>query len=211
MTVCPSSASALCVLPRPRILLLDRDGTLIDDRHYLSDPDGVTLLPGVGEALARLTALGCRLFMVSNQSGVGRGFFPESLVRACQARLDELLAAHHVRLEDAVWCPHAPEEGCACRKPAPGLWRLLAERYNLRAEDAWMVGDKVDDLGLADQAELALGVLTLTGKGRDHAAKAGLELPTESEPLHLAPDGRRGVVRDLAGLAAAVEACGVRA
>ena len=104
-----------------RAVLLDRDGTLIEDRHYLADPAGVVLLPGVGSALARLARDGRRLFMVSNQSGVGRGYFDEEAVRACQRRLEELLGGCGVRLDDAVWCPHAPEAACSCRKPLPGL------------------------------------------------------------------------------------------
>ena len=86
-----------------RAVLLDRDGTLIEDRHYLADPAGVVLLPGVGPALARLARDGRRLFMVSNQSGVGRGYFDEEAVRACQRRLEELLGGCGVRLDDAVW------------------------------------------------------------------------------------------------------------
>ena len=72
-------------------VLLDRDGTLIEDKHYLSEPSGVALLPGVGPALSRLVQAGHRLFLVSNQSGVGRGYFTEQAVVACQKRLEELL------------------------------------------------------------------------------------------------------------------------
>lgn len=98
-------------------VLLDRDGTLIEDKHYLSEPSGVALLPGVGPALSRLVQAGHRLFLVSNQSGVGRGYFTEQAVVACQKRLEELLEPYGVAFTDAVWCPHAPEESCFCRKP----------------------------------------------------------------------------------------------
>ncbi|MFQ9866240.1 MAG: HAD-IIIA family hydrolase [Bilophila wadsworthia] len=79
-------------------VLLDRDGTLIEDKHYLSEPSGVALLPGVGPALSRLVQAGHRLFLVSNQSGVGRGYFTEQAVVACQKRLEELLEPYGVAL-----------------------------------------------------------------------------------------------------------------
>ena len=160
-------------------ILLDRDGTLIEDRHYLSDPAGVTLLPGVGTGLQCLSRAGCRLFLISNQSGVGRGYFTEQDVQACQIRLDTLLADYAVHLTDAVWCPHAPEENCACRKPRPGLWERLSAKHHLRANRSIMIGDKQDDLFLADQAGLAVGILVLSGKGKRQAEEAGLPVPEQ--------------------------------
>ncbi len=161
----------------PQAVLLDRDGTLIEDRHYLSDPEGVVLLPGVGEGLARLAAAGCRLFLVSNQSGVGRGYFSEDAVRSCQERLESLLRPYGVLFEDAVWCPHAPAEDCRCRKPLPGLWERLRDRHGLDPRHCLMAGDKMDDLLFAVNAGLATGLLVLTGKGKDQALRAGLPVP----------------------------------
>lgn len=158
-------------------VLLDRDGTLIEDRHYLSDPSGVALLPGVGTALSRLVQAGHPLFMVSNQSGVGRGYFTEEAVIACQKRLEELLEPYGVRFADAVWCPHAPEEACLCRKPLPGLFDVLRARHGLVPETTFMIGDKLDDLGFAAHAGLSAGLLVLSGKGADHARKAGYPVP----------------------------------
>ncbi len=179
-------------------VLLDRDGTIIEDRHYLADPDGVVLLPGAGEALALLQRAGCRLFVVSNQSGVGRGLFPESAVRACQVRLEELLAAFGVHLDDAVWCPHAPEQECGCRKPNIGLWRCLAERHGLCASRSVMIGDTIRDVDFAVNAGLARGILVLTGKGGEAAASAGLD-PSAVSGAGLSLPGRPGaaVVPDL--------------
>lgn len=161
----------------PQAILLDRDGTLIEDRHYLYDPAGVVLLPGVGKGLARLSAAGCRLFLVSNQSGIGRGYFTEESVRACQKRLDELLLETGVRLEDAVWCPHAPEAHCRCRKPLPGLWEQLRERHGLDPRRCLMIGDKEDDLRFATSAMLSAGILVCTGKGTAHARGLGVSAP----------------------------------
>ena len=179
---------------RTRAVLLDRDGTLIEDRHYLAAPEGVTLLPGVGEALALLQGAGCRLFMVSNQSGIGRGYFEQSAVQACQKRLDGLLADFGVRLADAVWCPHTPEDDCPCRKPRLGLWRDLAERCGLTAATSVMIGDKRVDLEFGCNAGMPLGILVLTGKGRGEALDAGLPLP--------GPDGRPVPIPGFPGLIA---------
>ena len=181
-------------------VLLDRDGTLIEDRHYLSDPDGVTLLPGVGEGLSRLAAAGWDLFLVSNQSGIGRGYFTEEAVLACQRRLEELLAPFGVVLKDAVWCPHAPETACRCRKPAPGLFETLEMRHGLDPKHCVMIGDKIDDLGFAVAAGLGAGVLVLSGKGAAHARKAGLPLP-DSGALEAEGEPRRVVAVDFAAAA----------
>lgn len=156
-------------------ILFDRDGTLIFDRHYLSDPDGVELIPGTGEALARLTAAGVNAFLVSNQSGIGRGYFPESGWYACQARLDELLAGYDTRLTDVRFCPHAPEEACACRKPGIGMWESLRGVHALEAGTSAMVGDKPEDLLFGIRAGLSAAVLVMSGKGARSAEKLGLD------------------------------------
>jgi len=129
---------------RPAVLL-DRDGTLIEDQGYPRDPGRVRLLPGVAEALRSFKAAGLPLAVVSNQSGLGRGLVSPEGARAVHARLEELLAAEGVRLDGAYYCPHAPQEGCACRKPSPAL--LLRACADLGAAPAlsFMVGDKPSD------------------------------------------------------------------
>jgi D-glycero-D-manno-heptose 1,7-bisphosphate phosphatase len=188
-------------MPRITTLLFDRDGTLIEDKHYLSDPAGVVLLPGAGEALSLLSRRGFRFFLVSNQSGIGRGLFSLEDALACNAALAERLADFGVTLEDALFCPHAPEERCLCRKPGTALWETLKERHGLRSGAAIMVGDKAEDMAFAARASLAGRILTLTGKGRDTWAGLGLgdsrtEAPalrrlipkTEEEPDVLIPN-----------------------
>ncbi|MBQ8743878.1 MAG: HAD-IIIA family hydrolase [Mailhella sp.] len=161
-------------------VLFDRDGTVIFDRHYLSDPAGVELIPGTGEALARLGAAGIEAYLVSNQSGIGRGYFPESGWYSCQARLDELLAGFGAKLADTRFCPHAPEEDYACRKPGVGMWESLREAHGLKAASCAMVGDKPEDLRFGINAGLAAAVLVLTGKGMKSAEKLGLDVETVS-------------------------------
>lgn len=182
-------------------ILLDRDGTLIEDRHYLSDPSGVSLLPGVGESLSRLARAGHSLYLVSNQSGVGRGFFPESAVIACQHRLEELLAPFGVRFADAVWCPHAPEARCTCRKPLPGMFDILRQRHALTPSETFMIGDKTDDLEFAANAGLAAGLLVLSGKGAMQARDRGYPVP-ESGFDELKGLPRRIIAADFASAAA---------
>jgi D-glycero-D-manno-heptose 1,7-bisphosphate phosphatase len=186
-----------------RDILLDRDGTLIEDRHYPSDPAQIELLPGVAQTLRRLSQAGCRLFVVSNQSGVGRGYCSLESVHACNARLARLAAAHDVYFTDMLLCPHSPEEGCACRKPRTGMWDALRGRHDLHAARTVMIGDKRDDVSFGRAAELRT-VLVLTGKGRDHAARLGLPLPdvgfwTPNSPPP--PDWPHAVAVDLAAAA----------
>lgn len=155
-------------------VLFDRDGTVIFDRHYLSDPEGVELIPGTGEALARLNAEGLAAYLVSNQSGIGRGYFPESGWYACQDRLDELLAAFGAKLAGTRFCPHAPEVACDCRKPGTGMWESLRVAHGLEAAACAMVGDKPEDLRFGINAGLAAAVLVMSGKGAGSAEKLGL-------------------------------------
>ena len=170
-------------MSRIMALLLDRDGTVIADKHYLADPDGVELLPGVGEALGLLSSRGVRLFLVSNQSGVGRGLFPLQSVLECNARLRDLLAPYGVRFTDSVFCPHSPEEHCACRKPGIGMWEELRLRHGLSPETTAMVGDKAEDMAFAAEAGLAGRILVLTGKGAATAVALGLGgLIADSDP-----------------------------
>ena len=162
-------------MPALTALLLDRDGTLIEDKHYLADPEGVSLLPGVTNALPALARKGVRFFLVSNQSGIGRGFFPAEAAQAVNARLAELLAPYGVVFTDMLFCPHAPEEGCACRKPGTAMWETLKARWQLDPATTLMLGDKEEDLLFAARAGLALRGLVLSGKGAATAQRLGLE------------------------------------
>jgi histidinol-phosphate phosphatase family protein len=153
--------------PRPGVFL-DRDGTIVVERGYLSDPDDIELLPGVGSSLRRLKAAGYPLVVVSNQSGVGRGLFPESRVHEAMARLRTVLRAQGVELDAIYFCPHRPEAGCACRKPGTLLLERAADDLQLSLRRSAMVGDKGLDVETAHHAG-ALGLLVRTGYGRTEA------------------------------------------
>lgn len=132
-----------------KLALLDRDGTLIEHVPYLQDPTLVKLLPGTVEGLLALRERGFWLVLVSNQSGVGRGYFDCQAVEAVNARLQELLSPYEAQLDLLLYCPHAPEEGCSCRKPAPGMALQACEKLGCSLRGALMVGDSDCDMQLA--------------------------------------------------------------
>jgi len=157
----PPSAASL----RPAVFL-DRDGTLIEEVKYLSDPEGVVLIPGAVEALTLLRDAGFVLVVVTNQSGIARGLYEVDDYESVAGRLDELLAVHGLRLDATHFCPHHPDISgdCSCRKPATGMHREAAETLGLDSTRSFFVGDRVRDLLPA--LELGgEGILVRTGYG----------------------------------------------
>jgi D-glycero-D-manno-heptose 1,7-bisphosphate phosphatase len=150
--------------PRPAVFL-DRDGTLVIERGYLSDPADIALLPGVAHALRKLQAAGYPLVVVSNQSGVGRGLFPESRVHEAMAQLRLALRARGVELDAIYFCPHRPDAGCDCRKPGVALLERAADDLQLALKRSAMVGDKLLDVETGHNAG-AFGLLVRTGYGK---------------------------------------------
>lgn len=130
---------------RPAVFL-DRDGTIIEDVHYLGDPDGVRLLPGAAEAIRRLNHARIPVLVVTNQSGIGRGMFSEADFLATQQRLLDVLAADGAHVEGTYHCPHAPAAGCDCRKPRPGLFLRAARDHQVDAARSVYIGDRLRDL-----------------------------------------------------------------
>ena len=168
MTVWKALAPEPGAFPGP-VLFLDRDGVVIAEENYLADPGRVRVLPGVIQAMTQARSAGFLLVGVSNQSGIGRGFFSEQEFHKVMGRLDELLAEGGVGFDAFHYCPHAPEETCSCRKPRPGL---LLEAQAVRPIDlaqSWMVGDKNVDVAFGRGAGLGC-VLVLTGHGKSEEA-----------------------------------------
>jgi D-glycero-D-manno-heptose 1,7-bisphosphate phosphatase len=132
---------------RPAVFV-DRDGTLIHDRRYLADPEGVELLPGAGEGVARLNAAGLAVVLVTNQSGIGRGYFDEARYREVHARLVDHLARMGAVLDGAYHAPGVDEPGDpdADRKPGAGLFRRAARELSLDLGRSWLVGDRMRDV-----------------------------------------------------------------
>ncbi|WP_052036690.1 D-glycero-alpha-D-manno-heptose-1,7-bisphosphate 7-phosphatase [Tumebacillus flagellatus] len=138
-------------------MFLDRDGTVIPDLHYLKDPCRVELLPGAAEGLQVMQDLGFELFLVTNQSGVARGYLTAEDVQAVNDAVGQRLAEQGIFLRDVRVCPHW-EEGCACRKPEPGMLLDLAAAHGLELSQSVMVGDKWSDVEAGKAAGAAVSV-----------------------------------------------------
>ncbi len=132
----------------PTAVFLDRDGTIIHDTHYLSDPGELRLLDGAADAIARLNRERIPVILVTNQSGIGRGYFTVAQYEQVHARLAELLARHGAHLDASYYCPHDPDHlpHCSCRKPAPFLFRRAMEAYHLDPAGAVAFGDRWRDI-----------------------------------------------------------------
>lgn len=153
-----------------KAVFFDRDGTLIHEKPgvYLSDPAQVRLYKSVPAALALLKKQGFHFFMVSNQSGIGRGYFTEKAVLRVHARLAQLLKP--AVLEEIVFCPHAPEEACACRKPNPKLGLYLIKKYHIDPTKSYMIGDKKADVEFGHNIGFK-SILVTTANGKTHLKK----------------------------------------
>jgi len=153
-----------------RFVVLDRDGTIIAQRPYLSDPQQVELIPGAAAALRNLQKLGLGLALVTNQSGIGRNYFNETRLEQIHRRLGELLEAEGIVLDGIYSCPHLPDDNCACRKPRPGLVELAVKELNFDPREAFVVGDDACDVELGQQIGAAT-FLVRTGYGSRVAAE----------------------------------------
>jgi len=192
--------------PARRAVFLDRDGTILDELGYLSEPERVRLLPGAAEALARLSAAGLALVVVTNQSGVARGRIEPAALERVHRRMEELLAEHDVRLDAILACPHHPDVGeppyrtaCDCRKPAPGLILRGAEALGADLGRSFVVGDSARDLEAGARAGVPHRFLVATGKG-----------PEAHEALVARGEVDHVYVRDLAAAADAILARAAR-
>jgi D-glycero-D-manno-heptose 1,7-bisphosphate phosphatase len=173
-----------------RFVLLDRDGTIIVDKNYLADPEGVELIDGAGEGLLRLAGLGLGLVVVTNQSGIGRGYFTVADLEEVHRRLSHELEQRGVELDGIYWCPHGPEDGCVCRKPRIGLIERAATDLQFDPARSFVVGDLPRDIQMG-KAIGATTILLREGRG------AGTE-PDEQDPAD-------HVVRDLRKAAQLIE------
>ncbi len=154
-----------------RAVFLDRDGVLMEDANYVGDAERVVLIPGAATALKQLQEAGYRLLVITNQSGVGRGYFTREAVEQIHAHLDAQFAQAGVRLDRYYVCPHHPEDNCDCRKPKPKFFHDAAREFGLDLTTCFMVGDRASDIQAGRNAG-ARTVLVLTGAGQETLAKA---------------------------------------
>lgn len=172
------------------VLFLDRDGTLNEEVNYLSDPADLRILPGAPEAVRRFNAAGWAVVIITNQSGIGRGYFTAGDVAAVHAALTAELAIHGAHVDAIYVCPHHPDAQCACRKPKPALYQQALADLGLPDAPCVAVGDKMTDL----EPGRALGcrtILVQTGYGA--------ELAAHPETLPFMPDA---ILPDLPAVAA---------
>jgi D-glycero-D-manno-heptose 1,7-bisphosphate phosphatase len=148
-------------------VFLDRDGTLIVEKEYLSDPEQVSLEETAIEGLSILERHGHPLVVLTNQSGIGRGLFSSDDARRVNAKVDSLLRGHGISIRGWYVCPHTPAEECVCRKPLPGMAHAAARDLALKLQGCFVIGDKRSDVELAD-AIGGTGILLTSGHGREH-------------------------------------------
>ncbi|MCC7261004.1 MAG: HAD family hydrolase [Candidatus Latescibacteria bacterium] len=157
-------------MTRRSFVLLDRDGTVIEECNYLSDPGKIKLLPGVPSALRVFCDMGLGLAIITNQSAVGRGFFNEDHLQHIHHRLSDLLADEGICLDGIFYCPHTPEDHCCCRKPQPGLVEQAVGRFGFDPSASFVIGDKICDLDLGRRVR-ATTMLVRTGYGTQTEVK----------------------------------------
>jgi D-glycero-D-manno-heptose 1,7-bisphosphate phosphatase len=151
----------------PDLVILDRDGVInFDSDDYIKTVEEWQPIPGSIEAIAALSKAGYRIAVATNQSGLGRGYFSEFTLANMHNLLLDLVEEAGGSIETIVFCPHKPDEGCACRKPETGLIDQIEAELNLSSAGAWYVGDAAKDMELAGRKSCK-GVLVRTGKGRE--------------------------------------------
>lgn len=164
-----------------RAVFLDRDGTLNVEAGYIKDPKDFRLYPWTAQAVRQINQSRMLAIVVTNQSGIARGFYPESTVLAMHDKLQALLAAEGAHLDAIYYCPHHPTAGinefaldCNCRKPKPGLLLGAAERYGIDLRSSYMIGDKALDVQVG-RAAGATALLLRTGYGIGEIQQLGAE------------------------------------
>jgi D-glycero-D-manno-heptose 1,7-bisphosphate phosphatase len=167
-----------------RLALIDRDGTIIVDKVYLSDPDGIEFAPGAIEGLRLLRDAGFALVLVTNQSGIARGYFDIATLERIHDRLRSMLAIQGLQLKAIYFCPHGPDDGCDCRKPAPGMIKSAMRDLGFQPDEAVVIGDSDGDMGAAAAAGVQGVRVAAAGRpGASDAAPDFLEAARRARAL----------------------------
>jgi D-glycero-D-manno-heptose 1,7-bisphosphate phosphatase len=168
-----------------KFILLDRDGTIIEWKNYLNNPDQVQLIPHAAEGLKSFIEMGFGLIVVTNQSGIARGYYSEDTLKAVHQRMNEELKKYDVVLDDIFYCPHKPEDNCECYKPKTGLVEQAARKYGFNPSECYVIGDNICDIGLAKKIK-AVSILVRTGYG------CSLQFDKNIKPDYFANDLKQG-------------------
>jgi len=145
-------------------VFLDRDGTINEDRGYIGDPDNIVLIEGAAEAVKELNRRDIPVIVITNQSGLARGFYTSADLLAVNNQMKTLLHAKGAHIDGLYFCPHHPEDNCECRKPETGLLLKAAHEHGIDLAQSVIIGDKVSDMELGTRANM-VKVLVLTGYG----------------------------------------------
>jgi D-glycero-D-manno-heptose 1,7-bisphosphate phosphatase len=162
-------------------VFLDRDGTLVHDAGYTHRVDDYRLLEGVKPGLKRLVAAGYALAIVTNQSGIGRGYYGEADYMRFQRHLEADLLSAGIPIAVSLHCPHLPDAGCGCRKPAPGMLDRAQREFGADLAASFVIGDAASDLALATRAGLRGAVLVLTGLGEETSRETSPSVPRAAD------------------------------
>ena len=183
-----------------RAVFLDRDGTINEEVEYLSDIEKLVIYPGAARAVRMINESGMATVVVTNQSGIARGYFDEAFVQAVHERIQEIFRAEGALIDRFYYCPHHPDEGrgtylkdCDCRKPNPGMLLKAAEELDLDLARSYMIGDTMKDVETAHNAGVR-AVLVTTGHGGSGESSA--------EPIHVASsllEAVRWILSDMGG------------
>lgn len=170
-----------------RAVFLDRDGVLMEDSNYVGELERVVIIPAAYQALKRLQDAGFKLLVVTNQSGVARGFFTRQHVEIVHNHLNQQFAAHGVRIDRYYVCPHHPDDNCECRKPKPKSLRDAAREFDLDLSRCYMIGDRPSDISAGQNAGVKT-ILVLTGAGRETLAEGKVQPDHVAEDINAAAD-----------------------
>ncbi|OGA15526.1 MAG: D-glycero-beta-D-manno-heptose-1,7-bisphosphate 7-phosphatase [Betaproteobacteria bacterium RIFCSPLOWO2_02_FULL_63_19] len=162
-----------------KLIILDRDGVInADSNHFIKSPEEWRPIAGSPEAIAKLTQSGYRVIVATNQSGIGRGLFDMATLNAINARMHKAVTHAGGRIDAIFYCPDAADSSSPCRKPNPGMFHAIAERFNVSLERVPAVGDGLRDLQAAEAAG-AQPILVLTGKGKTTMEEGNLPASTQ--------------------------------
>jgi D-glycero-D-manno-heptose 1,7-bisphosphate phosphatase len=161
-------------------VFLDRDGTIAEEVGYLNHASRFRMFPFVAAAIRRLNEAGLPVIVVTNQSGVGRGYFPESLVHSVNEMMKKELAAANAHIDAVYYCPHTAADHCDCRKPKPGMLERAAKEHSLDLAGSFVVGDRYGDVELARNVR-ARSILVRTGYGEGELAWHSAKWPAQPD------------------------------
>jgi len=177
------------ILNANRVVFLDRDGTVTEEKDFISKIEEIKFIPGSKEALKTLQGLGYKLVIVSNQSGIARGIMTGEQVEEVNDFILKELQNEGIKIEGIYYCPHHPDENCDCRKPRTGLIKRALQDHHLKLKGAWMIGDKLSDVLLGKNIKgKSILVLTGYGQGVKQRIESNLEIYDWQKPDYIAKD-----------------------